>query len=102
MASVTCTRRGKASNIKTISVDVPCSKQVFTERIASYLPVVNYHREDKFKCTVSPSDLDDVFGENWHNFIFRNSSTMKRIIGVVVLLFRKKIFKQHTADQLSR
>ena len=80
----------KASNVKKISIDVPCTPTVFRNTIGCYVANINYFGQDSYKCTVSPSDLDHVFGRNWHCFIYRGSFTRCRIIGLISIHYRKK------------
>ena len=72
-------------NIKSSAIDLPLSQKVFSDHFP-----VQYQYQDNFKCTVSVSDLNDVFGENWHIYQFPNSITRKRILGMVTLHFRRK------------
>ena len=96
--------RGRTSNLKTVSVDLPCSKKVFAERFACSSNAVQYGGEELFKCSVNPSELDNVFGENWHIFMYRNSSTVRRIFGLVFIFFRRKVtfIEVNTVSEMSR
>ena len=87
---------GQRVNIKMSSVDLPISPKVF-QRICP----IEYQGQEEFKATVSVSDLDDVFGKDWHIFNFPNSTTRKRIIGVILLHYRTKTLLK-CADQKDR
>ena len=54
----------RCENVKTISIDVPCAPNVFMENFVSKCALINYDGQDNFKCTVSASDLQNVFGTN--------------------------------------
>ena len=83
----------KHRNVKSVSVDVPCSQEMFIKKFVSILPRVQYCNEDQYKVTVSASDLSSVFGENWHIFQYSHSSTRCRVIGLIVIHFRKKTMR---------
>ena len=88
MRSLACVShgiKGNYSNVKYIAVDAPLSQKIFSD----VLPT-DYKGQDSFKESVSVADLDCVFGQDWHIFNFENSTTHKRIIGNVLLHFRKK------------
>ena len=88
LASLSHGKRGKYINIKNISLDLPLSPLVFQ----TFFPV-DYSGNDGFKDNLSVDELSTVFGENWHIYNFCNSSTRKRIIGLVLLHFRRKTIK---------
>ena len=88
LASLSVGFRGKYSNVKNVSVDAPLSQDLF----ASFFPV-NYCGEDSFKDMVSVGQLESVFGKDWHIYNFTNSSTRKRVLGCVLLHYRRKCFK---------
>ena len=90
ISSVPYQRAGKCASVKSISIDVPCSQKVFIDRFASPVMSMCYSLEENYKCTLSPSDLNPVFGANWHIFQYVKSCTTRRIIGLIVLHFRKK------------
>ena len=94
LSSLCMGNRGKRCNIKVTSIDLPLSQNVFTDTFP-----VDYCGEDNFKCTVSVTALNEVFGEHWYIYHFPNSCTRKIIIGLVSLHFRKKtIAKGQIAD----
>ena len=72
-------------NITCSSVDLPLSLEVFKNTFP-----VQYTGQCNFKATLGVSELDIIFGKNWHTFHFPNSNTRKRIIGLVMLHYRKK------------
>ena len=76
---------GQRVNIKASSVDLPINPQVFHEIFE-----LDYKGENDFKATVRVSDLDKVFGSDWHILNFASSFTRKRILGNVSLHYRKK------------
>ena len=80
-------QKGKYINIKKIVVDLPLSQSIFQ----SSFPV-DYTGEESFKENVHVDQLNTVFGQNWHVYHFPNSSTRNRVIGLVLLHFRKKKF----------
>ena len=82
--------RHNVSHTQTVSVDIPCSQQIFVEKFVNPVESITYSGEDSFKCTVAASDLDVVFGPNWNTYRFRNSKTRKRIFGLLVIHYRKK------------
>ena len=85
MSSASQARMGKYRATRNIAVDLPLSQKVF----AKMFPI-NYNGEESFKQVVSIMDLNRVFGENWHILKFKESSTRKRIIGVVAIHYRRK------------
>ena len=54
---------------------------------------LDYDGQDVVKKCVAISELDSVFGRNWHIYIFPKSSTRKRIIGIVLLHYRRKLIE---------
>ena len=86
LASLSHAKNGNHVNITNISVDMPLSPQQFMK----FFPVEYSANRENFKQTLSVEDLNSAFGLNWHIFKFPNSSTRKRVIGVVLLHFRKK------------
>ena len=84
-------RKGKFVHVKSVTVDVPCSRQLFAEKFVANLQNVQYCGQENFKCTLGPSDLWPVFGENWDYCKYPNSTTRRRIIGIIILHFRKKL-----------
>ena len=95
LASLSHGKRGKYINIKHISLDLPLSPLVFQ----TFFPV-DYCGNDGFKGKLSIDELNTVFGTNWHIYNFFQSSTRKRIIGLVLLHFRRKKVKlqEHDSD----
>ena len=91
-------RKGKFGHIKSITVDIPCSRNMFVEKFVCNLKFVEYSGEDNFKCTVAPSDLRAVFGDNWDWFIYSKSTTRRRVLGLVKLHFQKKSVTFCTQD----
>ena len=89
--------RGKYSNVKYCSVDLPLSNNAFSSFFAD-----DYTNEDNFKRNVSVKHLNAVFGSNWHIYNFPNSSTRRRIIGDVHLHYRMKKISGWTAEHLAR
>ena len=85
LSSLSLGYRGKRLNVKINVVDLPLSPKVFKENFP-----VDYCGEPNFKSTVSVSELNKVFGTDWHLFQFPNSMTRRRILGVVILHYRKK------------
>ena len=65
---------------------------MFQDHFVSSVPVMKYSGEDNYKCTVTATDLEHVFGTNWHSFLYRGSSTRRRIIGLIVIQCQKKKF----------
>ena len=49
-----------------------------------------YNTTEKYQLRCQWQYLDNLFGENWHVVEFMNSSTSKRIIGLVIVHYRKK------------
>ena len=96
ISSVPYQRAGKCTSLKTISIDVPCSQKVFLEKFANSVTPIHYCLQENYKCTVSPSDLNAVFGEDWHVFNYHKSSTRHRIIGLIVIHFRNKTTRMST------
>ena len=82
----------RCENIKSLSIDVPCSPSVFKHNFVSNVPLLDYSGQDNYKCTVSPSDLENVLGKDWDTFIYRGSNTMHRILGLIIIHYMKKVF----------
>ena len=91
ISSVPYNTGGKCTNVKTISVDVPCSQELFRAKFVSCVDEIKYLDEDNYKCSVSATHLTRVFGHNWHTFNYRRSLTRRRIIGLIVIHFRRKV-----------
>ena len=85
LSSLSYSRMGKYTSIKNISVDLPISPRNFK----AYFPV-EYNYEESFKDVLAITDLNNVFGPNWHEVYFQNSTTRKRVIGLVNIHFRRK------------
>ena len=90
---------GKYSNIKSVSVDMPCSQDLFKKTFLSNISDMNYVDERSIKYSVTPSDLNGIFGHNWQTFQYKNSSTQRRIIGLVHIHFREKSIPQKNAQK---
>ena len=84
--------KGSYSNVRNVSVDVPCSKQTFELEFVNKLKGIQYAGEDNFKCLLAPSDLNDVFGDGWNVVKYKNCHTHRRILGSILLHFRRKEF----------
>ena len=97
ISSVPYSIGGKCSNVKSISIDVPCSQELFIQKFVRAVPLL-YLNQENFKATVSASNLNVVFGENWSSFHYRRSSTRRRIIGLIVIHFRKKVLPVRAVD----
>ena len=80
----------KCENIKNVAIDVPCAPNIFVQNFVSKGPFFNYAGEENYKCTVSPSDLQKVFGKDWDTFVYQGSNTIGRIIGLIVVHYRRK------------
>ena len=85
LSSLSFSRQGKYTSIKKNSVDLPISPDVFANKFP-----VSYTGQESFKTVVAINDLNDVFGENWHVINFKNSTTTKRVIGLINLHYRRK------------
>ena len=75
VGSVTYQKGGKFAHLKKISVDVPCSKQLFQTQFVDQVEEIAYCGENNYKCSLAASHLEVVLGKHWHNFKYRNSST---------------------------
>ena len=84
---------GQSVLTKTLCVDMPCSRNLFVHNFVCSVPHIDYSGENSYKCRVMPSDLNNVFGENWHIFQYAKSCTRRRIIGLVSIHFRMKTVK---------
>ena len=102
ISSLSRQSKGKYIHAKTVSVDIPCSRKTFVAKFVQKVNNVEYNGQDNFKCTLGPSDLRPVFGEKWDYFMYDNSSTRRRIIGIVTLHFRKKSIALNIQDLTSR
>ena len=100
-ASTGCRKHGTSSSVKTVTIDLPCSRNVFTEHFVSKVELIKYCGEDNYKCTVTASNLNEVFGENWDSFIYSGTGTKRRIIGLIVLHNRLKALA-NVANGVSR
>ena len=89
LSSLSHGSRGKYVNIKTCAVDLPLSPKNMKQHFA-----VQHIGEEPIKFCLPVSAFDGIFGENWHIFHFPNSSTRKRIIGVIELHYRMKKFQR--------
>ena len=85
MASLSSGNRGKYINIRNISLDLPLSPILFKNYF-----YVNYCGEQSCKQSFPVEHFDSIFGSRWHIYNFPNSSTRKRIIGLVLSHFRNK------------
>ena len=86
-------RGSRSSNVKKLSIDVPCSPKIFLS-IVEHLPAVNYLGQDNFKFAVTATEMEGLFGNNWHTFNYAKSSTRRRIIGLIIIHYRKKSIPQ--------
>ena len=93
LATLSLTKSGKRLNVKNSSVDLPLSNESFKD-----LFPVCYNGESNFKETVTVRELEALFGTNWHTVHFKNSNTRKRIIGLVMLHYRKKTITQNAMN----
>ena len=89
----------KRSNIKTVSVDMPCSQLLFRNQFVSKLTDICYFDDNSFKFSVTPSELNVIFGDNWHTYHYRHSSTQRRIIGLMQIHFRQKTIQPKKSDR---
>ena len=85
LSSLSHGKGGKYINIKTMSLDMPLSPHTFKTCFPIHDSAL-----DGFKDKFSVDDLSAVFGKNWHIYHFANLVTRKRIIGLVLLHFRRK------------
>ena len=81
----------RCESIKSVCIDVPCATDVFLDHFVKNCPLIKYHGEDNYKCTVTASDLQTVFSTNWDTCMYRGSNTMRRIIGLILIHYRKKV-----------
>ena len=77
--------RGQYKSSKIYFIDLPFSQRNFRKYFC-----IQYNGEISVKMSMAVSDMDNLFGENWHIVEFKNSSTRKRIIGLVIVHYRKK------------
>lgn len=80
----------RSSNVKKINIDLPCTPNVFIENFVGNVPLIKYCGQNNYKCTVTASDLDKVFGRDWSSFIYKRSSARQRIIGLIIIHYRSK------------
>ena len=80
----------RSSNVKKINIDLPCTPTVFIQKFVTNVPLIKYSGESNYKCTVTASDLDIVFGTDWSSFRYRESSTRHQIIGLIIIHYRTK------------
>ena len=78
-------QKGKYINIKSICIDLPLSRNTFRNKFP-----VEYCGQDNFKQLLDVDELNCVFGDEWHVYNFPKSSTRNRIIGLILLHFRRK------------
>ena len=90
IASSSYQKNGKCLHTKRVVVDMPCSDLLFREKFLSKIPNIALLLDSTVKFTVTPSDLEIVFGEKWNTFNYKDSSTQRRIIGLIQIHFRKK------------
>ena len=90
LSSLSAGRKGQFSAIRTSCVDLPLSAHVLN----MFFPL-DYNGEKSVKKDVAVSDLDVVFGKDWNIFYFDNSSTRKRVFGLVTLHYRQKSMNSH-------
>ena len=96
LRAISCARFSKGGQnvlMQMVSVDMPCSQNVFLRKFVCSVQQIMYDGEDSYKCKVMPSHLKYLFGNDWHIFIYTKSSTQRRIIGLISLHFRKKSLK---------
>ena len=77
--------RGQYRTVKNYVIDLPLSQSSFQNYFH-----LDYNGEISIKMSVPVNHLDRVFGVNWHILQFENSCTRKRIIGLVIMHYRKK------------
>ena len=94
LSKLSCGRKGQRSNVKYSEIDLPLSPSV----LELFFPL-NYDGKDSVKKAVAVTDLNVAFGENWHIFNFPESSTRKRIIGLVTLLSQGIFHKKYSSSE---
>ena len=90
LRSVPYQTRGKHTHLKSVTVDLPCSPQIFIKHFVQKLPDMQYNGQTNFKYTMPPSVLRSVFGENINVFYYKSSLTRRQIIGLIMLHYRTK------------
>ena len=99
ISSVPYKKGAKCGHVKSVSIDMPCSQNLFLDTFVSNVESIKYSGESKYKCFVSVCDLKDVFRENWHTFTYQRSQTHHRVIGLIQINFRQKTMSEEENTQ---
>ena len=64
ISSVSYRKGSKCGHVKSVTIDMPCSQHLFFSSFVSNVQTIQYCGEDKYKCFVTISDFNSMFGEN--------------------------------------
>ena len=97
LSSLSTGSKGQHRSMKYVSVDLPLSREAFKKY---------FLHDDKgelsVKKVVELSHLDQAFGRQWNVVNFKDSSTRKRVFGLVLMHFRLKSLTKLVAHKTTR
>ena len=85
LSRISAGRKDKRRTVKYSEIDLPLS----VESLEKYFPI-EYNGQTSVRKEVAISELDLAFGRNWHVMKFPNSTTQKKVIGLVTLHYGNK------------
>ena len=86
----TYTSNSKIGYIKTMTIELPLSPQIFNEIFQRLIPKLGLLKSPPISSKVSVNEMKMVLGNNWHIYKHSKSTTRQRILGIVDLKYRQK------------
>ena len=102
MARLNSARNGRTGYLKYLTIDLPFSSDCFNYFFKKYTIHDKRKMSDSCKVVLSINELREVFGNDCHISVEKNTTTRQRLIGDVTLHHRPKILNCYDNSDCTR